>query len=378
MVILAQAGITFYLPSFVSIKSSFQGQNHQVALTLTSYMAGYALWMLFWGWLADFLGRKKALLLSISMFSFCSLLLAITHSLFLFVLLRFFQGAAGGGCAIVGRASLRDLFEGPELAKAMSYVSMAFVLGSGVFQFIGGQVEKFLVWRDDFWIMGFLGLIAFILVIFLFEETKEKSVANSPNVKNYSLLKNYLEILKNKKFMFTALGGGICYGITISFNTIAPFLIQIQLKVSPEVYGYLGLFISSFYLAGSIAASRLVAKVGVKNIINLGFFVIISAGFSMLICNAVGILNLYTIIIPILFSAFGQAMIYPGAMTLALKNYKNKAGYATALFGFVQQILGSGSSFISSFLSHKTTIPLAIIVIVIGVLGFSFVRQAEE
>lgn len=369
MVILTQAGITLYLPSFPAIQQTFHTTHHAVALSLTFYMLGYALSMLVWGPLSDYIGRKHGLLVALTLFIVTSVGLAITNSILFFMLLRFLQGAGGGGCAVIGRTAIRDVFEREALVKAMSYVSIAFIVALGVFQVLGGHIQNFYQWQDEFWLMGIIGFIALLLIILFFPETTVRSMPLIAFKKYKYFLKDYFNIIKNKNFLLAAIGGGIGYGITISFHVISPFLLQEELHLTPMQYGYLGLIISASYLLGTVITNRFVVKFGINRLIQGGIFTIISVGIIMYSLAVFNVFNVYAIMVPLFFVTIGQALIYPCAMALALQSYKEQAGYATGLFGFIQQSLASCAAYIAAYLPHKTQLSFTLVIIAIGIVG---------
>ncbi len=67
-VVITQAGITLYLPSLPAMQHDLHTTSRAIAFSLTAYMAGYAFPMLFWGALSDYLGRRKSLLIAMSVY----------------------------------------------------------------------------------------------------------------------------------------------------------------------------------------------------------------------------------------------------------------------------------------------------------------------
>lgn len=370
MVVLTQAGITLYLPSWPAIQQTFHTTHSLLALTLTAYMLGYALPMLLWGPLSDHIGRRYGLLIALALFTLTSVLLAITKVITHFILLRFLQGAGGGGVAIIGRAAIRDSFEQALLVRAMSYVSISFIIALGVCQVLGGYIEHHSAWQHEFWLMGVIGILAFLLVALFFPEITHKISFLPGQKKARTILQNYFAIMGNKNFIYLAIGGGIGYGITIAFHVISPFLLQVKLHLSSVQYGYLGLVISAAYLLGTFFTNRCVVSLGINKLIQAGLFTILAFGLILLAFALLGVFNVYVIMMPLFFITIGQALIYPCAMALALKAYKERAGYATGLFSFIQQSLASMTAAIAAFLPHNTQASLALIIMTIGLLAF--------
>lgn len=370
MVILTQAGITLYLSSFLAIQKSLNASSQDVAFTLTTYMLGYATFMLFWGMIGDALGKKKALLIALSCFALSSYLISITHSITFFILARFFQGVGGGGCAILGRAAIRDNYEGTALIRGMSYVSMAFVIAAGVCQLLGGQFQKYLSWRHEFSAMTIFALLLIVAVFLLFPKKDNYLPCDKKIfINSRSLFMHYVFFLKNSNFILMTVGGGIGYSIAVVFSIVSPFLLQGRLHFTAEQYGYIGLLLPLGYLCGLALFNQIFKKANIFTIIKVGFLIVIASGFLMLLPALNGNVNIYVIMIPMFCSSVGQALVYPGALGLALKSYKENASMATAFFGFIQQCLSSIAAFIASYQSHATQVPLALSLLIVGSIG---------
>src|SRR5262245_45928441 len=86
-----------YLASFPLLAKSFQADPASVQLGLSVFFFGLALGQLLYGPLIDRFGRKRPLLIGISLFAATSFLIVAAPTIEMFVLLRFLQ--AMGGCA---------------------------------------------------------------------------------------------------------------------------------------------------------------------------------------------------------------------------------------------------------------------------------------
>ena len=155
-VLCTQAGMMMYTPSMPYLSQIFKVSYLQINYTFTSYVFGYAIAMLFFGGISDIIGRKNGYLITLSIFSLSSFLLISTKSIDLFIFLRLIQGIGGGGCAVIGRASVRDIYEGSNLVSGMSLISMTFNVVMGALQFIGGLIQTYIGYKFDFLCMFFV------------------------------------------------------------------------------------------------------------------------------------------------------------------------------------------------------------------------------
>ena len=68
------------------------------------------------------------------------------------------------------RSVISDLFEGAELQKMMTYMTMAWSLGPLIAPAIGGYLQYYLGWKANFYFLGIYSSITlFLAYIFLFE-----------------------------------------------------------------------------------------------------------------------------------------------------------------------------------------------------------------
>ena len=96
--------IDFYLPSFPALALAFATDVEHVQLTLAAYFIGLAGGQLLYGPLADRFGRRRPLLLGVTLFSLASVACALATSLEWLLVARLVQ--ALGGCAgmVIGRS----------------------------------------------------------------------------------------------------------------------------------------------------------------------------------------------------------------------------------------------------------------------------------
>ncbi|WP_230581460.1 MFS transporter, partial [Aeromonas hydrophila] len=143
------------------------GSRHDPArgqLSISLFVIGAALPVLFWGAAADRYGRRLPLAMSLLLFVGLSLLLATTSEGPLLLILRTLQGVAAGGAAIIARILVRDHWHGDELARRLSVLSIAFITALGGGQWIGGLISRYSHWQLGFVLMAGVGVLALLLM----------------------------------------------------------------------------------------------------------------------------------------------------------------------------------------------------------------------
>lgn len=156
-----------YLPSFHQMAQAFGSDLASVQMTLSSYLAGFAVMTLFYGTISDMFGRKLTMVTGFLCFSASSLGAATSDSLSMLVLWRLCQGIFAGCGMVIGMAIIRDLFGGPKAQMLMAYVSMVFGFGPALAPVIGGVVATHLSWESHFYILTLISaVLATLCLIF--------------------------------------------------------------------------------------------------------------------------------------------------------------------------------------------------------------------
>ncbi len=133
-----------------------------------AYMLTVALFIPASGWLADRFGTRRAFLTAIVLFSFGSLLCALSNSLVYLIAARVVQGVGGALLLPVGRLAVLRAFPRAELIKVLSFVTIPGLLGPLVGPPLGGWIVEVATWHWVFLInlpVGLLGVIATLRVM---------------------------------------------------------------------------------------------------------------------------------------------------------------------------------------------------------------------
>jgi MFS transporter, DHA2 family, multidrug resistance protein len=151
--------------SLPHIQGSLNAGLDEVTWVLTSYLVSNAIVIPISGWLANLLGRRRYLMISLLLFTGSSVVCGIAPSLEILVLSRIFQGIGGGGLQPLSQAILLETFPKEEHGMAMAFFGMGVVFAPILGPVVGGWLTDHESWRWIFYINLPAGLIAAFLVL---------------------------------------------------------------------------------------------------------------------------------------------------------------------------------------------------------------------
>ncbi len=354
-VFLAQLGMSIYLPALPEIARHLNSEASQVSWGLAVYLIGMALPMLFWGSLSQRVGRKPVLIAALGVYGLGNLALPMGTTLESFLTLRLVQGIGASGISVMARVLIRDSFRGDLLAKALSWISISFVVALGIGQYLGSLVQITLGWSAIFYLLGgtslLMGIVAVRVTFPTLVEAKSQS-SSGPT---------YWRILRHRNFLLPALTGGLGYGVIVAFNTAAPEILQGMFNWSTVEYGLLGWPISAAYFLGALVINRYVLHTGQRRLMNAGVGLVLVGSAVMLLGSLLATAVALLLWLPYCIAVLGQSLIYPISLSLANDGSPISGAYAMALSGFIHQLMAAIIGGIASLLVSQQAWPLSLL-----------------
>ena len=154
--------IDAYLPSLPAIAESLHVSVAHVQQTMTVFLLVFAVTSLWHGAISDAYGRRRLTLISLVLFLLASLGCTMADNMHLLMFFRAMQGATAGTGMIVGRAIVRDLFDGAEAQRLMARVAAIFSIAPIVAPVLGGWFQVWFGWRSIFIFMALLSGTLFL------------------------------------------------------------------------------------------------------------------------------------------------------------------------------------------------------------------------
>ena len=158
--------------------------------------------MLWHGALSDALGRRPVVLASLVVYAFATLGCAIAGNIESLWLFRVLQGLSAGAGLVVGRAIVRDRFQGPEAQRLMSQMTLVFGIAPAIAPVLGGVMLNLFGWRAIFWMLLALVVGVFVWAAKRLPETLPRAARQPLHPR--ALWRNYTAVLFRVDFALLA------------------------------------------------------------------------------------------------------------------------------------------------------------------------------
>lgn len=326
--------IDAYLPAFPAIAASLAATDIQVQQTLTAYMATFAFMVLWHGALADRFGRRRVIFASMVMFAFASLVCAFAPSIEWLWVGRALQGLCGGAGAVVGRAVVRDLYDGAQAQKLMSRVTMIFAAAPAIAPIIGGLLLAVAGWRAVFVFLAlFSAALAYLTWRFLPETLPPAARQALHPVK---LGRAYVQVFGSAAFVLLAATVAFNFNGFFLYVLSAPVFVIGHLGLTPQDFGWLFVPAVAGMIAGAALSGRVAGWWHHQRTIAVGFAIMISAAVLNLSLSLLTTPGVPWSVVPVGLHTFGMALAMPSLTLMALDRFPARRGLASSCQSFLQ------------------------------------------
>lgn len=348
---IAPFSINTYLPSFPDIEAEFGISRAMLSQSLAVYLLAFAVSTLFWGPLADRVGRRLVILLSMTVYTVASIGCALADSADTLLLLRVVQGLTASGGVVAARAMIRDANSAEDARRAMSQVILYFALAPAIAPLLGGWLHDHFGWRSVFWFLsGFgavLGLMGFVVSETLGREHRR-------SIRPAAVIRAYVDSLLHKIFPTLIFSWALAFAGLFLYIAGAPTIIYDFLHLGSNDFAWLFLPIVVGMILGGAISSRLAHRWPAQKTISVGMgSMILAAVINITVANVTSP-SIPGVIAPLLLYVAGFAFMIPALTVLALDCMPTHRGTAASMQGFVQVMAGAGvASFVVPLLSTR-------------------------
>lgn len=319
---------TIYSPVLPHIAQAFEVSNSMAGQTLSIYFTAFAVGVVFWGIAADYLGRRRAMLLGLTAYGLAAigaLFATQFECLMLFRALSAFGAAVG---SVVTQTMLRDSYDGPGLAKVFGYMGMGISISPVIGLMSGGVLADIGGYQGVFAALSLLAVALVLACSFRLPETKPEQVSRP------DILRLIKQMLSDKHIWIDAIMVAALNILLFSYYLQGPFVFE-SMGFSSQQFGYSGVVLALGTFIGSI-----INKTLLKREWRSGLLVMLAVSGALI--GALGVWALQSslwLLVPMLVIVASFGVGIPNLLSGALTNYKAQAGSAGALFGLMYYLM---------------------------------------
>jgi DHA1 family bicyclomycin/chloramphenicol resistance-like MFS transporter len=360
--------IDMYLPALPAIGTEFHATQSQVQWSLSAFFLGFGAGQLFWGALADWLGRRGPIVAGILLYAIGCIGCSLTDDAGHLAAWRFLQ--ALGACAgpVLARAMVRDVFELTRAASVLSLMMLVMGVAPMAAPIVGGQILLLADWRAIFWVQAAFGVVALLSILSL-PETLPRAKRRKARLS--TMLGGYLRLASDRRYLGYAVGSAFIYGGMFAYISGTPFVYIELFKVPPQYYGVLfGINIVGMIVVNAIN-SRIVLRLGPDRVLRIGCVLAAAVGLALFGCAVTGSGGLWGIAGTLFLFMSVTGMINANATAGAMSSFPHMAGSASALTGMMQFGSGAIAGGAVGLLADGTAVPMAAIICVTALAGLA-------
>lgn len=370
IIALDPLSIDMYLPAFPTMTVSLNTSYSMLELSVTSFFIGMVIGQLFFGPVADHLGRRKTLLIGMVVYFFATLGCALSSNIYIFIFFRILQ--AFGGCAgmVVTRAIARDIFDSKKFAGFFSTLMLVMGLAPILAPTLGSMISAHLGWRSIFYVLAAINLICWITSYFFVPETQTKQSTSTLHIAK--AFRSYTKLLQNVRFTGYAIPDSVIRGGYFAYVAGSPFVFIEIFKIPSQHYAWLFALNSIGFVLASQFNRFFLRKYYPDQILRVARWVASLSAVVLVLAPMIHF-SFWTVWIPIFFFISSLGFVGPNSGALALSEQGHQAGLASALYGTLQWTFPMISTYAVAHLHNETIYPMTGVIAscaVIGVIGF--------
>lgn len=362
------------LPAFPAMAAYFGVSDASIQSVVSVFMLGYALPHLIVGSLADRFGRRPVLLVGLGIYLIGSVVSWASPTLTMLLLGRFVQGLGASAGPILARAVLRDLYQGRELGRMLSFAMIFFAAAPLLAPAVGSLLLNVAEWRAIFL---FLVAVAVALALLVWLVLPETAVERDPNaLRLRGIWTNGRLIFTNPTSAWTVVVMALAYAGLMAYLLSAPALYM----------GYFGLDATGFAIVFAGVASttffaqplnvRLLRRYAPADILRFTAPAFVVVSLVLVAQVALGAVTLWSFVVNLMAFFVTFSLILGNGTAVALDPHKQRAGMASGLMGFAQLSLGTAlGSFVAAF-ADQGPLPLALGLAVLSLLAYPALSAA--
>ncbi|MCB1581541.1 MAG: multidrug effflux MFS transporter [Xanthomonadales bacterium] len=352
--------IDLQLPAMPLILQSFGlSEANKQQWIITAYMFGFATAQIFYGPVADSVGRRPVLLFGLVLYTLASLMCIFADSYVWFLAARGLQGVGAAACRIMVNTITRDFYAGNEMAKVTSLVMMIFIMVPVFAPSFGYLIMSMGVWQNILYVYVGFGLLVLLWTFFRLPESL--SAENKRPLEMRRIKIAFIKVVREPVSMAFAVVSGIIFSGFMAYLNSAEQMYSDIYQVG-HLFPYLFGVIALFFGVAAFLNAKVVMKLGALVVTRWALLIMVICNLLLLLVTLVfgGIPPLWFLVLMLIIINICIGMAYGNLMAIAMYPLGKQAGMGSSVIGVVSAVLASVLGILISQQLSTTIYPVAI------------------
>jgi len=344
-------------------------------LVVGVFLISSGLTSLFPGALADRFGRRPILFISLTGYVVMNFAAALAPTFGLLLLARGLAGAFSSGLIVLTSAIIRDRFEGDQMARTQSLVSMVFMIVPMAAPSLGQAVLLFAGWRWIFGLMGSLGAAVGLWAWFRVPETLHPEFRQT--IQPRTIANNMRKVFVTRAAAGYVIGLSLIQGALFGYINSSQQLVAEHFNAGqtfPLIFGGMALAMACC----SLTNSRIVEKFGARRVSHTAMLGYIVLGCLQLWFATQGHESIWQFAPLMTLNLCAMGFIGANFQAIALQPFSHFAGAAASVQAFMRLMVGAGIGILIGQAYDGTARPLAAALLIAGLSTLALVLHAEH
>jgi DHA1 family bicyclomycin/chloramphenicol resistance-like MFS transporter len=331
-----------YLPSLPEVARELGTTATGVQLTMTATLIGGALGQLVIGPLSDRLGRRRPVLIGVTLHVVMSLVCAVAPGIEALIGARALQGFFNASATVVAMAVIRDRFVGSDASRLISRLMLVIGVAPIFAPSVGGIIAGEVGWRGVFVALALFGVGLWVVVWRRLPETLPEGQRREGGLR--TALGGYRSLLRDGHFVALAVLPGLGMAALFAYVVGSPFVLREQYGLTAHEFALLFALNGVGLVGGAQVNAYLVTRVAPIRILRVALpaVVVLALVLAAVVATGAGGLPGLLAVLFLLLSLVN--FIAPNASALALGRHGEMAGTAAAFIGCLQAGVAGGVS----------------------------------
>lgn len=372
---LGAMGVDTMLPALPAIGASLGvATDNERQFVIAIYLGGLGIGQLLHGPLSDRWGRRPVMIVGLIGYVLANLVAAASSSFVLLLAARLLGGFLAAATRVVTVAIVRDCYSGRAMARAMSLVSLVFMIAPVLAPALGQFILTFGTWRLTFEIIAALSVV---VLIWFWLRMPETLAGVAENMSLGNLVERYRKTITNRWSLGYTLAATMLQGALFGYITSIQQIVTAVFR-APQLLTLVFAGTAGMLAVANLFNAQVVMRLGSRFLSHTALVCMIAVSAINVVISMLG---LETVIVFVALQGMTMccfSLSVTNFNAMAMQDMGEIAGTASSLQGFSVVTFGAliGATIGQAFAG--TTLPLHLGFLVCGLIALMIVAVAER